>query len=308
MSHAEGGSVTLEPRVAKLGEKVRYSGFVLVGPGTVQWMPPANGDDLTWGKLRARRSAPHQSQRFGNQASKPSMVPFGDTLFVETEVAAFRVGEVRLPGLRLRTSPDARPTAGLPDMRLVVMPVLSAADSNAELRPARGPLAAPWWERIPWLKVLAVAVILAALVLLVVLLLRRRKKVPVKIAPPRPVQDPATRALAELAQLRQQHLPELGRFDEHALALTRVARRYLEAIDSHPRPGHTTRELLAALETSRVDSTQRRELERWLTIWDGIKFARVGTSVAEAEGAEQAVETLIRSTRPASAAPARQVA
>jgi hypothetical protein len=289
------GVAAIDPRVAKLGEKVRYTGYVVVGYDAVQWIPPSGGD-VSWGRLRARRSAPIQSQRFGKAATRPGFVGV-DTLYVETEVSAFRLGEVTVPGLRFRNTNSKAVLGKLPDLRLVVMPVLSAADSNAELRPARGPLAAPWWENIPWLKVIAVAVILAALALLVwVLIKRRRKAAPKPVAVPRPSMNPAARALAELAALRQQRLPELGRFDEHALAITRIARRYLEAIDSRSRPGFTTRELLAALEVGRLGPSQRQELERWLTVWDGIKFARVGSTTAEAARAEEAVETLIRST------------
>jgi len=73
-----------------------------------------------------------------------------DTLVIEATLRVFRTATCRSPACvcsaRIRRSGIFR----LPTVRLQIPSVLAAADSNADLRPARGPLAPPWWERVPW--------------------------------------------------------------------------------------------------------------------------------------------------------------
>jgi len=97
-----------------------------------------------------------------------------------------------------------------------------------------------------------------------------------------------------LAKLREERLPEQGRFDAHALALTRILRRYLEARLGTPRPGDTSTELLQRLRASRLASDDVQRLEGLLGLWDRVKFARAPLDVPEAQRCETAVESLVR--------------
>src|SRR5439155_13067035 len=124
------------PGVAYLGERVRYRGYVIAGgPTAVKWLPPDKDPDLTWGTPRAWR------------ARVPGAA--GETLLVEIPLQAFRLGTVVIQGLALQDAAGGQ-IGRLPAVRLEIVPVLTAADSNADLKPARGPLLAPWYERVPW--------------------------------------------------------------------------------------------------------------------------------------------------------------
>src|SRR5262249_43198212 len=116
----------------------------------------------------------------------------------------------------------------------------------------------------------------------------------VPAGPPRPRLDPAAQALRALAALRARALPAAGRFDEHALELSGILRRFLEATLTVPRPGDTSGELLERLRGSRVPAEDLSRLEGLLSLWDRVKFARAPLTEAEAGRCEEAVESYIR--------------
>jgi hypothetical protein len=166
-------------------------------------------------------------------------------------------------------------------------------------------LGAPWWERISWTLV-AIAVLALAAIFALVRYLRRRKRVPaaapavVRALAPR--LDPAAEALKALAALRAQRLPEAGLYGEHALALTSILRRFLEATVGATMPGDTSAELLAHLRGSRLSAADLQRLEGLLGFWDRVKFARAPMGADEAHRCEDAVEGFVRQSAPASAA------
>jgi len=290
--------VSVTPKVAKLGERVIYRGRAILRyglPASVKWLPPEESPDLTWGEFKARRVSGQVEQRLGAAARRPPTTTrwdHSDTLDVEVSLQAFRTGSVTIPGLRFQDQDPDHPTVyRLPAIQLIVAPVLSAADSNADLRPPRGPLAAPWWERVSWMVIAAVAGGLMALLAAIVWLRRRRK--PAAVPAPKPL-DPVSEALAGLASLKRLKLPEAGRFAEHAFQLTRILRRFLEATAGAARPGHSTTELVAQLERAHLDPQQVRVLERLLRSCDRVKFARASSSVDASHASEQTVEALVR--------------
>ena len=287
--HAE-----LSPPTFHLGERATYRGWVVVPRDEeVRWIPPDSGGAFTWGRPVARRIHGHTAEMMGQRMSF-------DTVKVEIPLQAFALGELSVPGVRLWLPyvlpVDRESIRRLPMVRARVLPVLPLADSAADLRPLRGPLAAPWWERAPWVLIASLALVIAAVIAFVIW--RRRRPAPVAAAPPPPRRDPTAEALAELAALRRLDLPGRGRFEEHAFLLTRIVRRCLEATAGATQPGDTTPEVVTHLRDARLDAGRLTRLEGLLRLWDGVKFARAGSSAEEARRAETEAEALIRRGTP----------
>jgi hypothetical protein len=275
----------------RLGERVEYRGWIVV-PHQVRarWLAVEPGGAFSWGPLNARRIPELQGTR--------SRVVLRDTVVVETSVQGFATGILTVPGLRFEIDEGRGSSAQrLPSVKLTVVGLVAAADSNAELRALRGPLGAPWWERVPWLKV-AAAALLIALLIAFIRWLRRRRSAPALAPVARSPRDPAAEALAELAALHRLNLPEQGRFADHAFQLTRIVRRFLEATAGVARPGHTTTELLLQLEGARLSPGALPRLEGLLRLWDRLKFARAASTVEEAHRAESEAEQLVRRSIP----------
>jgi hypothetical protein len=121
----------------------------------------------------------------------------------------------------------------------------------------------------------------------------RRPAAPV-LAPSRPRIDPAAEALRALFTLRAKKLPAQGLFGEHALELTAILRRFLEATVATPRPGDTSGELLERLRATRLDKADLERLEGLLGLWDRVKFARAPLTETEATRCEESVEAYVR--------------
>ncbi|HEY3214950.1 MAG TPA: hypothetical protein VGK93_00510 [Candidatus Eisenbacteria bacterium] len=300
--------VGLRPGTARLGERVVYRGQIRhAAARTVRWLPPEPTPGLTWGIPRHGYAASRPGPgRVGTDLRRPAQLRFEPPVaWVEIPVQVFVPGAVPIGGLRFEIVEDPRlgpRVHRLPVSRLVVVSVMTSADSQASLRPLRGPLAAPWWERVPWRWViLGLMVAAAAVVLLRWIRRRRAAKAPVTEV----VHDPATEALVALRELRALGLPERGRFAEHAFRLGQILRRYLEATIVTTRPGDTTPELVAHLGQASLDADELRRLAGLLRTWDRVKFARDPFTIEEARRGEGLVEGLVGRLV---AGPARQVA
>jgi len=269
--HAEAG-----PDGAPLGARLQYRGWIVLPRGQrVHWITPPDVEAVSWGVL-------HPSRAPGAGGM--------DTARVEGDVQLFALGPSDLAGVRF-VLPDAGPAErALPVVHLNVRPTLSAADSNARLRPVRGPLAAPWWERVAWRWVAAIAAAIALVIALVVWWRRRRAR---PLAAPAASADPVAETLAELAALHRLGLPRQGRYAEHAFQLTLILRRFLERTAGGLTPGLTSGELVSWLShhPTRVDVAR---LDALLRVWDRIKFARAPGSVEQSAEAEAAVEAWVR--------------
>jgi hypothetical protein len=278
----------LQPGLTRVGQTVQYRGRVMVRHGTaLRWYRPVGGGSFEWGSPRARR-IPGYSGSINRGL-------LADTMQIEVTLQAFTPGMLTVPGLgfEVRERTGLRWTGRLPALRLGVVPVVSPDDTSATLHPLRGPLGAPWWERVPWSIVGLVA--LAVLVVAFIVWRLRRRRVPV--AGPvraRPAKDPATVALEALAALRVLRLPEQGRFAVHAFELTLILRRFLEATQGAPRPGDSTPELVIHLGATGMAPAERERVAGLLAAWDRVKFARAASSPEEARRAEDAVEGLVR--------------
>jgi hypothetical protein len=288
----------VSPPFAALGERVTYRGWIAVDHvASVQWNTPRTDDAFTWGELRSGR------------APMARRVPGGpwpaDSVWVEIPLQVFALGEITIPGVEFQWQArgSAPRTGHLPVVQLGVPPRVAANDSAADLRPPRGPIAAPWWERVPWVWVVASVLVLTAVFMLVDRLRRRRPAaVPVKAPSVVKRRDPAAEALSDLAALKRMMLLDQGKFDEHALRLSRILRRFLEATTGTMRPGDSTTELIRRLESGRHAPEDVRRLAQLLRRWDGIKFARLPSDVEEGQRCEEAVrELVLRSVKQAGA-------
>ncbi len=286
---------TVSPAPARLGQALRYRAMVLVPPSTkVRFEPPSSGGEFTWSSPRAGREKTGWTK---------GVTQGYDSLWFEARLQVFETGMIAIPGPMVRMDPmPGTMRSGrthLPTVHVQVVATLTAADSAADLRGLHGPLGAPWYERVPW-AVLVLAVLLLVAIVLIVRQLRRRKPKPRPVrAPgvpltPRLRLDPAAEALRALAALRARELPQTGRFGEHALELTAILRRFLEATVTTPRPGDTSGELLARLRDSRLDADDLDRLEGLLALWDRVKFARAPLTEVEAVRTEDAVESYVR--------------
>jgi hypothetical protein len=296
---------TLRPGVAELGQRVLYRGWVARpgAPGTARWLPPDTSANLTWGAPIVSRREWFRHRKV--DAAERQSLRRDDTLFIEIPLQVFALGRVSVPGLPVELDDGQGPHIHrLPALTLEVMPVLTAADSNADYRALHGPLAAPWWERVPWTWVAAGLAALALAILLGFWWRRRRPAQAPAAVPTASPLDPAAAALAALAALRSRHLPEHGHFAEHAFGLGQILRRYLEAATGATRPGDTTPELVAHLRGAGLEAEEQTRLSGLLRVWDRVKFAREPFSLEEAVRAERSVEAFLR--RPA--VPARRVA
>jgi hypothetical protein len=302
--------VTLQPGIAKLGERVVYRVEIVNWQWSdIAWGRPDSSESLSWGAPRFGRSGPRTAtRRVGNAARFPSaQVAQVDTMWIEYPLQAFELGTITVPGIPFQYREQAgqsRIVARAPTTRLIVVPVMTPADSQATLREVHGPLAAPWWERVPWTLVIAALLILVA-VLLLIRMLRRRRPAPAVVMPAR-VASPIEAALAALAELRARRLPEHDRIAEHAFHLGQILRRFLESTVGTPRPGDTTRELVARLEQAGLGEDDVRRLAGLLRGWDQIKFAREPATREEALRMESAVEAYVRRGSAAAASPARR--
>jgi hypothetical protein len=193
------------------------------------------------------------------------------------------VDDARAPGVPRR----------LPVVRLTVVPVIPASDSTADLKPVRGPIAAPWWEVVPWAWVVGITALAGA----IAWLLTRHRKRPVPVLAPAPRLDPAEAALKRLQELRSRRLPEAGEYGQHALELTAILRRFLEATTTRLRPGFTTAELSRRLGDESVSADDAQVLLNLMRAWDRVKFARAPFTIDEARRSEEAVEAFLQRRR-----------
>lgn len=294
----------ITPPTAELGERVLYRGTVVLhggaGPSAIRWSRPDSSGVLVWGELAPRYARGRAPAPVGDAARGPAGASAAfDTAWVEVPLQIFETGVVTVPGLVFEVQEGSSWTPHrLPVVRMPIVPVLAAADSNARLKPLRGPLEAPWWERVPWTFVLAALAVLA-LTWWVWRWLRRRRPAAVPVpAPAAARESPVAEALRELAALRRLQLVDAGRYADHAFALTRILRRFLERTRSTPRPGHTTPELVADLREAGLADAEVARIAALLGYWDRLKFARAGSAPAEARDAEDAVEAFVRGGAP----------
>lgn len=291
------GSATVTPPAASLGEALTYRVTVKADHlFKVRFLPPDAGGAFTWGRLTARRTTHPNEPAVGPGA----WIQGSNEVVAEVPLQVFAHGEVSIPGLIIDVDDGRGPRRmRVPIARVAIAPMVAANDTSADLRPVRGPLAAPWWERVPWTLVALALLLIATLVFAWWRWRNRRRHAAPAAMPVARAVDPRATALNELAALRRLGLPAKGEFAEHAFRLTRIVRRFVEAATGFARPGDTTPELVERLAASTLSGDEVKRLEGLLRYWDRIKFARVPTTPEESVRAEQSVEEFLRHARPA---------
>jgi hypothetical protein len=304
---------TVSPAVTELGRRVVYKAWLHAErPASARWLPPDSGAAFTWGTPRASATATWgvpTGMEFEKLRRKKLDIAArhdiaGRTLLLEIPLQAFALGRLTVPGVQVEIDDGRGPRVyRLPVVTLDVLPVLTAADSNADYRALHGPLAAPWWERVPWTWVVLGLLVLAAAIVIIRAWRRRRVATPAAV-PAAAALDPRAEALAALADLQALRLPEHARFAEHAFRLGQILRRFLEATTGATQPGDTTPELVLHLQEAGLEPDDLARLSGLLRVWDRVKFAREPFTLDEAIRAERAIEMFLR--RPP--APAEKVA
>lgn len=163
-----------------------------------------------------------------------------------------------------------------------------------ELQDIHGPIA-PLGSAIPWLYLLAIALLVLILAAALYWYFRRRRPAPpVAIAP-------GVMALRQLEEARG-----LRRSEQAVAYLAEVSvilRQYIEAQFRIPLTRQTTAEFFARLQADRLATTSllpfRAELRRCLELCDLGKYAHCGLAAADMEQLEEAIRAFIEQSDPA---------
>lgn len=205
----------------------------------------------------------------------------GDTAVALYRLVAWDVGvqPLRFPDVRVTfEGQERRPPLG--GAAVFVRSVLPADTALRVPKPPRPLIVLPVFNWLPWLALLAAA-ILAAVLWWAWRRYRNRPKAPV---------DPYVRAQQEFARLEQRRLLEDGRYSDYYAAMVDVAREYLAARVPGVRRSDTTSELLRTMQPrDGVESELPRLLERA----DLVKFARADAQLEEAREAGLALRAIV---------------
>ena len=223
----------------------------------------------------------------GGGASAPPAAP-GTHRY---EAAVFTLGRAEVPSIPVRYRlPDG--TTGEASSAPLTLRVLSLLPKGEEpkLADVRPPVPVGI-GRAFWIALAAALALVAALA--VWFLRRRRKKLAPAAAPAAPV-PPDVEALRALDALQAQGLPARGEHRAFYIALTAVAKRYLERRLKAPILEMTTAETLAFLRGHPQADGLHPALRDVAEAADRIKFARGEGLTAEAERHLAAVRALVR--------------
>jgi hypothetical protein len=245
--------------------------FVKVhAPKGVRFEFPAGPDTLTQNGIRPMELR-----------GEKLVTMLGDTAVALYRLVAWDVGiqPLRFSDVRvIFEGQERRPALG--GAAVFVRSVLPADTSLRVPKPPRPLIVLPVFNWLPWLALLAAA-ILAAVLWWAWRRYRNRPKVPV---------DPYVRAQQEFARIAQRRLLEDGRYSDYYAAMVDVAREYLAARVPGVRRSDTTSELLR---TMRPGDGIESELPRLLERADLVKFARADTLLEEAREAGLALRAIV---------------
>jgi hypothetical protein len=264
------------------------------GPAGTTWSFPAEAgnDDV---ELRTPSPAPGAS---------PEALPPGVHRY---EAAAFALGEPEVPAVKViyRLANGTQGQTATAPVKLRIVSVLPKDPSQQQLADIRPPLALslglPFW--------IALGVALSLLGGLVFWWVRRRRPEPAP-APAVPERTAEQEARAALDELAASGLVARGEFRPYYIALTEIAKRYLERRLEAPVLEMTSSETVALLREHLQLSDLAFATRDLTSAADQVKFARGASAAEEAqrhlEMARHLVDTVETRLRPA--APAENVA
>jgi hypothetical protein len=209
-------------------------------------------------------------------------------------ITAWTVGDLVLPSIAVTyVGPNGvTGTAQTAAVAIKVVTVVTPGENLTEIRPLKPQLtvAEEPWSKIARLGLgLGVAAGVASLAALLFWVLLHRRGVPSPAERLTPVQ----RALSELDQLADLHLPEQGKTAEHYDLLTASLRRY--AVERFGvQPGRTSREVRDALERAGLERTQAAAIYEILREGDEVRFRHSVPYPAHAQNAVRAALDVIR--------------
>ncbi|WP_405285342.1 hypothetical protein V3331_06855 [Gaopeijia maritima] len=247
--------------------------------------------DLSPFELLAAEAQPSAAGGAGQGGAAVSRAVFTLTTFElgELEIPSFDVALEGADGVeRLRTDPFA------------IEVVSVGLDEGDGIRGIRGPMAIPL-DAGPVLLVLLLALLAAGGA--VWLWLRRRREGG-ESAPPAPPRAAHEVALDDLDALERSGLLVEGRVKDYHVALSEIARRYVEQRFQVPALEMTTREIRSGLAASSAPAAFSQGLGPVLDRCDLVKFAKVRPAADEARGLLDEIRTLVRDTIPAAEPPA----
>jgi cbb3-type cytochrome oxidase subunit 3 len=262
-----------------LGEEFELE-VVVKGPQGTTWTFPAEalGDEA---ELRSL-----------SRAASPGAWPPDTHRYVG---AIYALGEVELPplvvGYRLPDSSTGE--LAVPTAKMRGLSVLPKSGEEQKLSDVRPPVSLGI-GRAFWVT-LALLLLLVGLVAFLVWRKIRKARPEPEVAP-LPLVEPDVEALGALDRLASQALASKGDLRGHYIALTAIAKRYLERRLGAPILEMTTAETLAFLR----DQTEGREAHSVMRdvsgAADSIKFARGTAAVEEASRHLDAVRGMVRDT------------
>jgi hypothetical protein len=256
------------------------------GPAGTEWTFPADAgsDDV---ELRTPAVAPGAS---------PEALPPGVHRYL---AAAFALGEPSVPAIKVsyRLPNGTQGVAETAPVKLRIVSVLPKDPSQQQLADIRPPLALSLGLAF-WIAAAAVLLLLGALVLLWV----RRRRPAAAPAPAVPERTAEEHARAELDALAASDLVARGEYRAYYIALTEIAKRYLERRLQAPVLEMTSSETVAFLREHMQLSDLAFATRDLTNAADQVKFGRGASAAEEAQRhlamVRQLVDTVETRLRP----------
>ena len=180
-------------------------------------------------------------------------------------------------------------------LAVAIESVAAQGEDMTDIKPLKPPLpvGAPASDLSRIATLTALAAVAIALVVVLVLRLRRRSAA-VELSPA--LHGAARRALTELEEVAELHLPEQGRTREHYDRLAGAVRRFIEGRYGIGAASRTARELRAEMERARVDRSQAQLLCEVLVDAESVRYEERVIYPARAQKTMRDLTDLLRKT------------
>ncbi|MFH1061968.1 MAG: hypothetical protein V1747_03675 [Candidatus Omnitrophota bacterium] len=217
-----------------------------------------------------------------------------DQIIRNYELTIFQTGEQVIPeySLEYRLNNDTNwQKITAQSINVTVASVLEKEAKDLSPKPLK-PKLIIWRDFWGWVIGLIVLAVIALIIFFVKKQMTKLKTKPVVIIPAHVI------ALAELEKLQEQDLVVKGLMEQYFEQLSGCMRRYLENRFQLRAPWLSTEEFLIKAKTSPVLTTEQKHLlQAFLILSDLVKFARYGSTAAEAQDSFRSVRNFIEQTK-----------